>query len=208
MSREAPAGDALSLPMVAFRGLWDKFAAPFTTEAVCRAYSRGVSSLVRCADEANVRTALEVLSTGEVNRRLQPILLVFDGAPASVAPNIPTGLSANVYAIDGSALFDRTYPIFRWLDGEWAAIGRYVPLAAYLRGLTVDDLTIHGELSSVVMFESANVIDDVRLSPPPSGLNDDAVYAAVRALAAAADVYRVSDLVELDWLQQRIREAA
>jgi hypothetical protein len=40
-------------------------------------------------------------------------------------------------------------------------------------------------------------------------LNDDAVYASVHSLVAAtAEVFRVSDLVELDWLEQRIREAA
>jgi hypothetical protein len=195
--------------MIAFRGLWDKFAAPLTPEAICRSYSRGVPSLVRCADEADVRSALDVLSSDECNRGRQPILLVFDGSPSIVVSLIPADVSPDVFAIDGSALFDRTYPIYRWIDGAWSAIGSYVPIAAYLRGLTADDLAVDGEATLVVMFESVNVIDDVRLSPSPEGLNDDAVYASVRSLVGAtADVFRVSDLVELDWLQQRIREAA
>jgi hypothetical protein len=195
--------------MIAFRGLWDKFAAPLTPEAICRSYSRGVPSLVRCADEADVHSALDVLSSGECNRGHQPILLVFDGSPSIVVSLIPADVSPDVFAIDGSALFDRTYPIYRWIDGAWSAIGSYVPIAAYLRGLTADDLAVDGEATLVVMFESVNVIDDVRLSPSPEGLNDDAVYASVRSLVGAtADVFRVSDLVELDWLQQRIREAA
>jgi hypothetical protein len=201
--------DALDLPMIAFRGLWDKFAAPLTPEAICRSYSRGVPSLVRCADEADLRSALEILSSGECNRRLQPILLVFDGSPSIVVPHIPANVSPEVFAIDGSALFDRTYPIYRWIDGAWSAIGSYVPIAAYLRGLTAHDFAVDGEETLVVMFESVNVIDDVRLSPSPEGLNDDAVYASVRSLVGAtAEVFRVSDLVELDWLRQRIREAA
>jgi hypothetical protein len=202
--------DPRSLPMIAFRGLWDKFAAPLTPEAICRSYARGVSSLVRCIDEADVISALDVLSRGEFNRGLQPILLVFDGSPAIVVPHIPDDVSNQVLAIDGSALFDRTYPIYRWVDGAWVAVGTYVPIAAYLRGLTEADLAVRSEQSCVVMFESVNVIDDVRLSPsPPDGLNDDAVYASVRSLVAAtAEVFRVSDLVELDWLEQRIREAA
>jgi hypothetical protein len=204
-----PANDALSLPMIAFRGLWDKFAAPLTPEAICRSYSRGVPSLVRCADEADVRSALEVLSTAEVNRGPQPILLVFDGSPSIVVPEIPSDVTVGVLAIDGSALFDRTYPIYRWLGDSWFAVGSYVPIAAYLRGLAADDLAVAGDDTWVVMFESVNVIDDVRLSPSPEGLNDDAVYASVRSLVGAtAEVFRVSDLVELDWLQQRIREAA
>lgn len=204
-----PANDALSLPMIAFRGLWDKFAAPLTPEAICRSYSRGVPSLVRCADEADVRSALDVLSIADVNRGPQPILLVFDGSPSIVVPQIPSDVSTEVFAIDGSALFDRTYPIYRWLDDSWFAMGSYVPIAAYLRGLTADDLAVEGDESLVVMFESVNVIDDVRLSPSPEELNDDAVYASVRSLVGAtADVFRVSDLVELDWLHQRIREAA
>jgi hypothetical protein len=202
--------DPRSLPMIAFRGLWDKFAAPLTPEAICRSYARGVATLVRCIDEADVISALDVLSRAEFNRGLQPILLVFDGSPAIVVPHIPDDVSNSVLAIDGSALFDRTYPIYRWVDGAWAAVGTYVPIAAYLRGLTEEDLAVGSEQSSVVMFESVNVIDDVRLSPsPPDGLNDDAVYASVRSLVAAtAEVFRVSDLVELDWLELRIREAA
>jgi hypothetical protein len=201
--------DALSLPMIAFRGLWDKFAAPLTPEAICRSYSRGVPSLVRCADEADLRNALEVLSSDECNRGLRPILLVFDGSPSIVVPHIPAAVLPDVFAIDGSALFDRTYPIYQWIDGAWSAIGSYVPIAAYLRGLTADDLAVDGEETLVVMFESVNVIGDVRLSPSPEGLNDDAVYASVRSLVGAtAEVFRVSDLVELDWLHQRIREAA
>jgi hypothetical protein len=202
--------DSRSLPIVAFRGLWDRFAAPLTPEAICRSYTRGVPSLVRCIDEADVVSALDVLSSAEFNRGLQPILLVFDGSPAIVVPHIPDDVSNSVLAIDGSALFDRTYPIYRWVDGAWAAVGTYVPIAAYLRGLTEEDLAVGSEQSSVVMFESVNVIDDVRLSPsPPDGLNDDAVYASVRSLVAAtAEVFRVSDLVELDWLELRIREAA
>jgi hypothetical protein len=75
--------------------------------------------------------------------------------------------------------------------------------------LTAEDLAVPADETRVVMFESVNVIDDVRLSPPPEGLKDDAVYASVRSLVGAtAEVFRVSDLVELDWLQQRIREAA
>jgi hypothetical protein len=202
--------DPRSLPMIAFRGLWDKFAAPLTPESICRSYARGVPSLVRCIDEADVISALDVLSSAEFNRGLQPILLVFDGSPAIVIPHIPADVSNQVLAIDGSALFDRTYPIYRWVGAAWAAVGTYVPIAAYLRGLTEEDLAVRSEQTSVVMFESVNVIDDVRLSPsPPDGLNDDAVYASVRSLVpATAEVFRVSDLVELDWLEQRIREAA
>ena len=202
--------DALSLPMIAFRGMWDKFAGPLTPEAICRSYARGVPSLVRCIDDGDVSSALDVLSSAESSQGLQPILLVFDGSPAIVAPHIPADVPNDVLAIDGSALFDRTYPIYRWVDGEWSAIGTYVPIAAYLRGLTAEELAVGREESSVVMFESVNVIDDVRLSPsPPEGLNDDAVYASIRSLVAAtAEVFRVSDLVELDWLYQRIREAA
>jgi hypothetical protein len=75
-------------------------------------------------------------------------------------------------------------------------------------GLTPEGLAVAGDKRLLVMFESVNVIDDVRLSPSPVGLNDDAVYASVRALVGAtAEVFRVSDLVELDWLQQRIRGA-
>jgi hypothetical protein len=200
---------APSLPMVAFRGMWDKFAAPLTPEAICRSYARGVPSLVRCADDADVDSAFEVLSSPEHNRGLQPILLVFDGSPSILMPQIPTEVMPTVLAIDGSALFDRTYPIYRWIDDAWTAIGSYVPIAAYLRGLTADDLAVNRDETLLIMFESVNVIDDVRLSPSPEGLNDDAVYASVRSLVGeTAEVFRVTDLVELDWLQQRIREAS
>jgi hypothetical protein len=201
--------DALALPVIAFRGLWDKFAAPLTPQAICRAYLRGVPSLVRCADQREVESALEFVTSREFNRARQPILLVSDGSPSIVVPDIPSDLSLEFYAIDGSALFDRTYPIYRWIDAAWCPVGTYIPISAYLRGLTAEDLAVAADESLLVMFESVNVIDDVRLSPPPEGLNDDAIYASVRSLAGAtAEVFRVSDLVELDWLHQRIREAA
>jgi hypothetical protein len=201
--------DALSLPVIAFRGLWDKFAAPLTPAAICRSYLRGVPSLVRCADDREVRSALEFLTGPEFNRARLPVLLAFDGAPAIVVPDIASTTSLDLFAIDGAALFDRTYPIYRWIDTDWCAVGTYIPISAYLRGLTAEDLAVPADETLVVMFESVNVIDDVRLSPPPEGLNDDAVYASVRSLVGAtAEVFRVSDLVELDWLQQRIREAA
>jgi hypothetical protein len=200
---------ALSLPMIAFRGLWDKFAPPLTPEAICRSYLRGVPSLVRCADEREVQSALEFLSSTEFNRARLPILLVFDGAPSIVVPDIPSNVALDLFAIDGGALFDRTYPIYRWIDAAWCPVGTYIPISAYLRGLTAEDLAVAADESLVAMFESVNVIDDVRLSPSPEGLNDDAVYASVRSLVGAtAEMFRVSDLVELDWLQQRIREAA
>ncbi len=206
---DAGRGDALSLPMIAFRGLLDKFAGPLTPGAICRSYLRGVPSLVRCADEREVRSALEFLTSHEFNRTRHPILLVVDGSPSVVVPEIPSDLSLDFFAIDGSALFDRTYPIYRWIDAAWCPVGTYIPIAAYLRGLTAEDLAVAADESLLVMFESVNVIDDVRLSPSPEGLNDDAVYASVRSLVGAtAEVFRVSDLVELDWLQQRIREAA
>jgi hypothetical protein len=202
-------GDALSLPMVAYRGLWDKCAAPLTAEAICRAYSRRVPSLIRCADEEDALRALDVLASVEINRALQPILFVVSESPTVALPHVPSDFPAPLLAIAGSAPFDRAYPISQWLDGAWTPIGSYLPLAASLRGLTVADVTVAGREHAVIMFESTNVADDARLSPLPETLNDDAVYASVRSLAGAtAEILRVSDLVELDWLRQRVREAA
>lgn len=202
--------NALALPMVAYRGLWDKFAAPCTPKAICRAYSRGVSSLIRCADEREAHGAIGTLSTEEFNRTLQPIVLVVNGSPAAVVPKIVPEAAGAVLAIDGSAPFDRVYPIHRWQQGAWVPIGSYVSLAASHRGLTAHDFVeTAGRDNTIVLFESINVVDDVRLSPLPEGLNDDAVYAQVRRLTGeSAAILRVSDLVELDWLNQRIREAA
>ncbi len=204
-----PVDDALSLPMVAYRGLWDKFAAPLTAEAICRAYSRRVPSLIRCADEDDASRALDVLTSLDINRALQPILFAVSDSPTVALTHLPTDVPAAVLAIDGSAPFDRAHPISQWLHGAWTPIGFYVPLAACLRLLTVGDVTVAGRDHAVIMFESTNVVDNARLSPLPETLNDDAVYASVRSLAGAtAEILRVSDLVELDWLRQRVREAA
>jgi len=201
--------DALSLPMVAYRGLWDKFAAPLTAEAICRAYSRRVPSLIRCADEDDALGALDVLASGEINRALQPILFMIAESPTVALPHVPDAFPAPILAIDGSAPFVRAHPIYQRLDGAWTPVGSYLSLAASLRGLTVDDVTVAGREHAVIMFESTNVVDDARLSPLPETLNDDAVYASVRSLAGAtAEILRVSDLVELDWLRRRVREAA
>ena len=203
--------DALSLPMVAFRGLWDKFAAPLTPEAICRSYSRGVPSLVRCADDADVPARSTILSSRRVS---------IEGFSRSCSSSTARRRSWSLtfrLTCRQTCSGDRRKRALRShvsdLSGGLMARGprsdRMSRSAAYLRGLTADDLAVDGEESLVVMFESVNVIDDVRLSPSPEGLNDDAVYASVRSLVGAtAEVFRVSDLVELDWLQQRIREAA
>jgi hypothetical protein len=202
--------NSLSQPMVAYRGLWDKFAAPCTPEAICRAYSRGVSSLIRCADDSEAQGAIAALSTTEYNRTLQPIVLVVNGAPAAIVPQVAPDVAAAVLAIDGSAPFDRVYPMYRWLDGAWKAVGSYVSLAAWHRGLTPHDFPERTDReNTMVFFESTNVVDDLRLSPLPEGLDDDAICAEVRQLMGErTEISRVSDLVELDWLNQRIREAA
>jgi hypothetical protein len=201
--------DVLSLSAIAYRGLWDKFAQPRSADAIQRSYSRGVPSLIECADGSAVSDALAVVTNQAVNRRQRPAYLVIDALPWVAIPRLPSNGPIAVLAIDRSGPTDRTSRIYRWAGGAWLTVGSYIPLSAVRRGLTLDARRNESDLNSVAVFESTNVVNDVLLSPTVDGLDDDAVYASVRSVVGAtAEIFRVSDLVELDWLQQRIREAA
>ncbi len=198
--------DALSLPLIAYRGLWDKFAPPLSEAAVRRSYLRGVPSLVRCANAEGATRALAMASDTTVNRRRQPIFLVVDTLPWAAIPRLRVDESVSVYAIDGSDPIDTTNTIYQWNDGTWRAAGSYVSISAASR---IESLDSEIDQHSLVIFESTNVVGDVRESASLPSLNDDRIVEALQRMAPAdANVLRVSDLVEFDWLRRQMREAA
>jgi hypothetical protein len=203
---EVARADALALPLVAFRGLWDKFAGPCSLGALRRAYSRGVPSLVRCGDGGlDISDVLALVMDPAVNRRQQPVYFV------TTARSVPVvgGLCdewADILTIPSDDASDTAWLIQRWSGKRWTAAGRYLPTAAGRRELTCEDLSVAGTTASLVLFESVNVVGD--LSAPLGREADDALLASIQALAPTARLLRVSDLVEGDQLAQRIREAA
>ena len=204
-ARVAPA-DALALPLVAFRGLWDKFAGPCSLGAVRRSYLRGVPSLVRCGDHGlAVTDVLALVMDPAVNRRRQPVYLVTT-ARSMAAVDVVFERWADILAIPSGDSFEPTRLIHRWCDRRWAPAGRYLRTVTVRCGLTPEDFAVAGGMASLVLFESFNVVSD--LSARLGREADDALLASIQALAPTARLLRVSDLVEGDQLAQRIREAA
>lgn len=197
--------DWLSLPLVSYRGLWDKFDGPDTPGALRRAYRRGVPCIVRLGDDAfALDEAMAIWADAAINTRRAPLFLR--------APTLPdlAGSSTDVRAIDAELWAVReTEPaqpsdMFRWTGTAWDLAGTYVPTTA-----PTDAIQPHHCQRAVVLFESANVILDLGRTRPP-GVDDDAmVLRAIRSSAGPdTRIVRVSDLVELDQLDAGRREAA
>jgi hypothetical protein len=212
--------DALLLPVIALRGLWDRFAPPGSLGALQRAYLRGVPSLVRWDDgDAPLTNALRIVADPTVNCRRQPLYLTTDGPPSTGPGRAPAPSWMGTFAIDARSPADETRVVYRRRaradarhEGRacaWSPIGRYVPVAAWIRGLTGDDFAGDTEPLHAVWFESANVAPAATWSSRPAGGADTGVLAAIRAIVGPrVQVVRVSDLVELDLLDRSLREAA
>src|SRR5205823_9321969 len=90
--------DALSLPLIAYRGLWDKFGKPLSDEAIRRSYLRGVPSLVRCGGESAVHDILELVRKSTASGRTPSVYLQVDGLPSMTARPV-VGPSVDIFAI-------------------------------------------------------------------------------------------------------------
>jgi len=207
--------DALAVPVVAFRGLWDKFAGPCSLGAVRRSYLRGVPSLVRCGDGGlDLSDVLALVVDTAVNRRRQPLYLITHGQPSATVAPLPDMPWLDVFAVDMTVPTDATSPIYRWRSGALSLIGCYVPVGAWRRGLAAEDFVADQRRLETILLESSDVIDDVAQLSRLAHLDDAKAVASVRALVGAAihggptQIVRVSDLVELDLLDRCIREAA
>ncbi len=198
--RDACRPDALALPAVAWRGLWDKFDGPDTLGALRRAYRRGVPSLVRIGPGTPVLgQVLDVLCDPAVNRHQLPLYLLADTLPDAslVAGAWAAGLG--VYGVQRGPA-DEPWPIRCPAGSGWRDAGTYVPVDTGLDGLIPE--AVRG---SLVLFESTNVVTALHHRAVRS---DDEVLAALRRVVpAGAALVRVSDLVELDQLDLRTREA-
>jgi hypothetical protein len=207
--------DALAVPLIAFRGLWDKFAGPCSLGAIRRSYLRGVPSLVRCGDGGlDLSDVLAFIVDPAVNRRQLPLYLITHGQPLATVAPLPDMPWLDVFAIDITAPADATSPIYRWRSGALSLIGCYVPVVAWRRGLAAEDFVADHQRIETILLESSDVIDDVAASSRLAHLDDAKAVASVRALVGAGihggstQIVRVSDLVELDLLDRCIREAA
>src|SRR5204863_1732939 len=130
--------DALSLPLVAYRGLWDKFGKPLSDEAIRRSYLRGVPSLIRC-EESAVGKILELVRNSTAGCRTASVYLLVHGLPPMVTRPV-VDAAIDLFTVD----FDRARvsTIYRWLNDEWTPVGCYIPLAASVQELTAADLTL------------------------------------------------------------------
>jgi hypothetical protein len=197
-----------AVPLVAARGLWDKFAAPGTAGAVRRAYSRGVPSLVRVeAGQLELAEALTIVGDAGVNRCGLPIYLITSSLPPCAAVAAARAVTPGIFAIEAGGEIE-AWPIYRADPRRWLPIGCYLPVTAALNGLSRADLALV-ESASLVLFESIDIVTDLRVRTHLADVTDEQTTAAIGACAgSAAAIARVSDLVELALLDQRIREAA
>jgi hypothetical protein len=197
--------------LVAYRGLWDKFAGPGTLESLVRSYRRGVPSLVQLdTSDSPLDAVLDLVCDATVNSRRQPVYLVADQVlPADRLAAFGARLP-DVFAVArGTAR--SVYGLSHWHHGGWEACGFYVPVSALLDPVASISPYFGRRAHAVptVLVESLNVVATAEERRRFSGVDEDAVWAALEERAGSrAIMARVSDMVELDQLDQRIREAA
>lgn len=173
---------ATHVPLVSYSGLWDKFGAPNSLGAIRRAYLRNVACVVR-ATEA-LETIDDICAIAEdpaINRQGHALLLADDRR--------------------GGA---RILPLYLRRDGGWIPCGIYVPVrTAHL--VTAADLC--GPVpceAPLILVESSNVLEALEEPLVMNGRTDDDVLAQVQALLPdGAQLARVSDYVELDFLERQ-----
>jgi hypothetical protein len=215
---------ASASPVIAYRGLWDKFGAPGSLEAARRAYRRGVPSLVRVDQgQIDIRDVAEIASTPRGGRHPVPVYVV--GAPnrladlalhlevtkptAIAAPNAGALLPPIFWIAPGSA--GAPWPLHLLNGSSWIPVGSYLPISAALKELRPEDLRGSGFSigPAIVLVESLNVIEELGARRALGAVDDHGISERVRRVAGPdATVLRVSDLAELDQLDQIAREAA
>ncbi len=195
--------------LIAYRGLWDRFAAPRSAEAIRRSLSRGIPTLVHIGGSLSAGNALALVSDAGVNRRQQPAYLVTCEPPriGLGIPEVPSWLQ--LFVIEAAGPAGTTYPIWRSCEDGWSLAGCYLPIEASRRGLAAQDFLGESRVRSLVVYESANVIQDIAESARLDPGYDDTISASIQALTGPyITIARVSDLVELDLMNRQIREAA
>lgn len=191
--------------LVAYRGLWDKFAAPDSMAAVARAYGRGVPSLVRVKPGSRESVeALEIAFEAGTNPLRQPLYLF--GAPHEwIARTRGQTGAPPLYVIEPQSAA-HLWPIYGLTGGAFVPAGWYVPFAAAMRGLETPAASEARLERPLVLFESADI------GTPPhhgeAGLTDAETICLLRLFGPNAVIACVTDLVEARQLADRVREAS
>lgn len=176
---------SLTLPLVAYRGLWDKFAEPRSVAAIRRAYRRDVACVVRSSESESVIAECCAIAADPINNRERlPLLMVDDRVTHGAAPLF---------------LFGRSH---------WLRCGVYVPVR---RAHAIERTDLNPAVATAapwVLVESMNVVQVYEEHTILAGASDDEILSVLMEMApASAQFARVSDFVELDFLDRQ-REAA
>jgi len=200
--------ESLSLPAVAFRGLWDKFAAPRSLDAIRRAYLRGVPSLAWIEPSVvEIDEVLTLVGDPAANRRRSAAFFVVPELPAICAE---ARTPVPVFAVQRRACSDADLRTLWCLSGShWTRAGLYLPVAGLVDGIHLQDFQRTTKEICTVIFESRNVIGGFGDRARFADIDDDATLRRIREeLGPDVAVMRVSDTVELDQLDLRVMEAA
>lgn len=185
---------------VAYRGLWDKFAAPGTPGAIQRAFLRGVPTLASIErGTSSLADVLALAANPAINARRQSLYLSTLFLPSPDEMRLAG--TAAVFAVQPGR-HDRSWPLWVWTGRAWVPHGCYIPLEACAR---LGQPTPHLYPGALVLYESGNVGD----AATRVTVTDDATTSRVLTEMSQPDtrVLRVSDLVELD-LRRLVQGAA
>ena len=150
--------DSLKLPVIAFRGLWDKFAGPRSLGALRRSYQRGVPSLVRCGYEGvDLADAIDVINDPAINAQRLPLYLITPDGPDTLfsSPRVahyagtPQGRHPEESGSHGCTLVN--------VDGQGRAQTVPVPADAVrweTERITVDETTTRQDLESMLQAKA------------------------------------------------------
>jgi hypothetical protein len=187
MSRPlSPARLSLAVRLIAYRGLWDKFAEPGTVGAIRRAYRRGVPCVIRAGESAPLLAELcAIAADPAINPEALPLLMADDRHRECGA-----------------------WPLYVFEQAQWLRCGVYVPVRRVHRITSAELRPAIATAVPWVLVESSNVVQANEEQGILGGCSDDEILAVLMEMApAGARLARVSDFVELDFLDRQ-REAA
>lgn len=183
-----------SFDLVAFRGLWDKYAPPCTIAAYIRAAQRGVSFLV---DPKKVGIPLDQIidSVGSSTRQL-PFFVIVD-RPANT-----NDIVSNCSGVDSLLFIERCevppFYVYTIDGGRFNRFGLYFPLNT-LTGKNYPEKELRE--ARIVLYESIDTILDLGEKKLFGRIDDNDISKCLATLSGHDTVLlKVSDLVERELL--------
>ncbi len=192
--------------LIAYRGLWDRFAPPESDAAVKRSFIRGISCVVHPKTTAALNNTLNRLKRELFGTSFYRIPLVvfekevrFDHESSmSLIPQ------AGLWIVEYQQ--HRVFPVW-WLkpDGKKMRVGKYIPLNTMIDLFfkRSEELVQHDLSGDLLFYESLTVLQNLENIRRYGKLSDELLFDQLPPFAMEKKRYCITDLAEECLLSQQ-----